>query len=214
MSQSEAVFSLHTNHTHKLAQVSCSNGESRGKVGIFKVEVQTRLTTLLEVKGKNVHVTCTLCPRAKCLSTSVVRNSNLMKHLSTMHACTKLVAKNIFVDTVDDDSRPGVANVSSTNKEGHAAMPSKQLKLDFSAPASQKLVTQTELNAMIGRYVDENMLPLSTADSDSFRALIGKIPGRAGAGPPCRQTFSIYLAAKYAKMNAELKRGEEKNLTQ
>ena len=35
-------------------------------------------------------------------------------------------------------------------------------------------MTQTELNAMIDRYVVENMLLLSTADSDSFRALTGK----------------------------------------
>ena len=45
-----------------------------------------------------------------------------MKHLSAAHISTKLVAKNIFVDTVDDDSRPGVANVSSANKEGHRAV--------------------------------------------------------------------------------------------
>ena len=37
-----------------------------------------------------------------------------------------------------------------------------------------KNLTQTELNAMIGRYVVENMLLLSTADSDSFRGLSGK----------------------------------------
>lgn len=120
------------------------------------------------------------------------------------------MAKNTIVGTVDDDSRPGVANVSSANKEGHGATPSKQLiKLDFTAPATQKLVTQTELNGMIGRYVIENMLPLSTVDSDSFRVLIGKIPGRAGAGPPCRKTFSKYRDAKYAKMKAKLKRGFE-----
>ena len=55
---------------------------------------------------------------------------------------------------------------------------SEQLKLYFPAPASQKLVTQTELNVMIGQDVVENMLPLSTVDSDSFRGIIGKIPGR------------------------------------
>lgn len=42
-----------------------------------------------------------------------------------------------------------------------------------------------------------------------FRALIGKITGRAGAGPPCRKTFSKCIDAKYAKMNAKLKRGFE-----
>ena len=40
----------------------------------------------------------------------------------------------------------------------------EQLQLDFSAPASQKLVTQTELNAVTDRYVVENMLTLSTVD--------------------------------------------------
>ena len=50
VSQSVAMFSLHTSHTrtqqprtHKLAAVSCSNGKSRGKVAVFKVEVQTLL---------------------------------------------------------------------------------------------------------------------------------------------------------------------------
>ena len=50
--------------------------------------------------------------------------------------------------------------------------------------ASQKLVAQTELNAMIDRYVVKNLLPLSTVDSDSFRALIRKMLGRACGGPP------------------------------
>ena len=53
---------------------------------------------------------------------SIVSNSNLMNHLSTARASTKLVAKKNIVDTVDDDSRPGVANVSSANKEGHGAV--------------------------------------------------------------------------------------------
>ena len=89
--------------------------------------------------------------------------------------------------------------------------PSKQLQLDFSAPASQKRVTQTEMNAMIGRFVVESMLALSAVESGSFRALIGKIPGRAGAGPPCRKIFSKYIDAELAKMNAELKRGKKKS---
>ena len=65
---------------------------------------------------------CTLCPRVKCLSTSIVSNSNLMKHLSTAHASTKLVAKNTVVATADGDSRPGVANMSSANKDGNGAV--------------------------------------------------------------------------------------------
>lgn len=124
-----------------------------------------------------------------------------MKHLSTAHTTTKLVGKNHAINTVVDVVDYGS---SVANNGGHGATPSKQLKLDFSAPASHA-VTQTELNGMIAGYVVENMLPLSTVDSDSFRALIGKIPGRAGAGPPCRKTFSEYIDAEYTKMNAELK---------
>ena len=63
---------------------------------------------------------------------------------------------------------------------------------------------------MIGRYVVENMLPLSVVDSDSFRALTVKIKWRAGAGSPCRKTFSKCIDAEYTKMNAELKRGTKK----
>ena len=65
-----------------------------------------------------------------------------MKHLSVAHASTKLtLAKNSVADAVDDDSRPGVANVSSGNS-----------------------LTTTELNALIDSYVVENLLPLSTVD--------------------------------------------------
>ena len=46
-----------------------------------------------------------------------------MNHLSMAHASTKLMAENTIDDTVDDDSRPGVANLSSANKEGHRAVP-------------------------------------------------------------------------------------------
>ena len=45
-----------------------------------------------------------------------------MKHRSTAHASTTVVSKKPVADTVDDDSRPGVVNVSSTNKEGHGAI--------------------------------------------------------------------------------------------
>ena len=40
-----------------------------------------------------------------------------MKHLSTAHASTTLVAKNTIVDAAADDSRPGMANMSSANKD-------------------------------------------------------------------------------------------------
>uniref|UniRef100_A0A671TQG9 HAT C-terminal dimerisation domain-containing protein n=1 Tax=Sparus aurata TaxID=8175 RepID=A0A671TQG9_SPAAU len=139
------------------------------------------------VKGKNVHVMCRSCPGAKTLSTSVVSNSNLMKHLTTTHASTKLVAKNTDTSTTDDTKSP------------------KQQKLDFSA-SQQKPMTQAEVNRMIGRYVIKSMLPLSTVEDDSFRAIIAKIPKKAGACTPCSKTFAKYLDAEYPKMNTELKK--------
>ena len=91
--------------------------------------------TFIERKGKNVHVTCTLCDGEKRLSTSFQSNSNLRKHLSVAHASTKLVAKK----NTDDD----------TATDGHGATPSKQQKLDFTPP-----LTQTELNSMRPRAED------------------------------------------------------------
>lgn len=151
---------------------------------------------LTKIKGKNVHVECTLCCGTKHLSTSCVSNSNLMKHLSTAHASTKLVAQ-------ETGSRGASVDKGPANKEGPS--PSKQQKLDFSASAPQK-ISQTELYGLIGRYVVENMLPMSTVESDSFRALIGKIPRKVGVGPPCRKTFLKYIDTEYANMNAELKK--------
>ena len=109
---------LHTNQhiatrTHKLSEMA--SPESQGRT-VFSRWKYRHYFDLIEVKGKNVHVECTLCPRAKTLSTFGVSNSNLMKHLSTAHSSTKLVAKNT-VDTGNDDSRPGAVNVSSANKE-------------------------------------------------------------------------------------------------
>ncbi len=148
--------------------------------------------SIVEVKGKNVYVTCNLCPGRKSLSASVASNSNLMKHLTSSHAATKIVAKNAG------------DNVSSATKGGDGAMTSKQIKLDFSPP--QTLITQAELNKIISRYIVEDMLPLSTVESDSFRAIIAKIPAREGVSPPCKNTFSKCIDAEYAKMNAELKK--------
>ena len=65
--------------------------------------------TFIERQGKNLHVKCILWPGGKRLSTSVQSNSNLMKHLTTTHSSTKLVAKNTDSTTTDDvDSRSDV----------------------------------------------------------------------------------------------------------
>lgn len=149
--------------------------------------------TPIDIKGKNVYVQCTLCPGTKRLSASVVSNSNLLKHLTSSHPRTKRAAKSVSFG--DPDTQQG-------DDEGGTS--SKQAKLDFSDQA--KRVTQSELNRIIARYVVENMLPLSTVESDSFRAIIAPIPKRAEVGPPCRKTFSKYIDTECAKMIAERKK--------
>ncbi|KAK0137463.1 putative AC9 transposase [Merluccius polli] len=141
-----------------------------------------------EKKGTSVSVKCTLCPGVKCLSTSVSSNSNLMKHLSTAHASTTLVAK-------------------TPEGKGDGGTKPKQQKIDFTTP---HVLSQTELNKGVARYVVEDMLPLSTVESASFRELVSKIPVRGGVRLPCRKTFSNYIDAQYAEMNVELKRTFDK----
>ncbi|MEQ2303538.1 hypothetical protein AMECASPLE_017978 [Ameca splendens] len=94
---------------------------------------------LLEVKAKDGCVKCTLCPSVKCSSTSIKSNCNLMYHLSMAHSSTEQVAKNTIVDTVhNNNSRPGLANVSPANKQEHEATPPKQPKLYFFTQTSKK----------------------------------------------------------------------------
>uniref|UniRef100_A0A3Q4NB42 BED-type domain-containing protein n=1 Tax=Neolamprologus brichardi TaxID=32507 RepID=A0A3Q4NB42_NEOBR len=134
--------------------------------------------SFLLVKDKNIVVNCTLCGGSTTLSTSKTSNSNLMKHFQKQHASTKLV-----------------------EKEPEA----KQRKLDFTQPAAQS-ITQPQLHRLIGRYVVEDMKPISTVESHAFRQLISHIPGRGRAGKaPCRKTFSSYLDQEYANKESELK---------
>ena len=142
--------------------------------------------SLIEIKGKNVYVTCTLCSGKKTLSTSASSNSNLLKHLTSTHANVTLVAAAASNPTPNAAS--GVAGPS----------PLKQGTLDFSG---QHQVTKPELNTLIARYVVENMLPLSTVVSESFRAILAKIPLRGGGKgvAPCRNTFAKFLDSEYEK---------------
>uniref|UniRef100_A0A3Q4I4J9 HAT C-terminal dimerisation domain-containing protein n=1 Tax=Neolamprologus brichardi TaxID=32507 RepID=A0A3Q4I4J9_NEOBR len=62
------------------------------------------------------------------------------------------------------------------------------------------------IKLLIGRYVVEDMKPISTVESHAFRQLISHIPGRGRAGKaPCRKTFSSYLDQEYANKESELK---------
>ncbi|KAM3612543.1 uncharacterized protein V6R79_010062 [Siganus canaliculatus] len=143
---------------------------------------------------RNIEVKCTLCTAAagqKKLSTACNSNANMLKHLNKVHGTGKLVAKDPTVTASASYSDPGPP-------------PFKQAKLDFKSP--QPAISQSQIKIMVARYVVEDMLPISTVESDVFREMIKKIPVKGGhPGPQCRKTFSKYLDTEYSKMEAELK---------
>lgn len=75
---------------------------------------------------------------------------------------------------------PGGVKQRAASTSARGDPPPKQHKLDFSA----KAVSGGELKKLVGRYVVEEMLPLNTVDSPSFRAIINKIPATINAELP------------------------------
>uniref|UniRef100_A0A3Q2P448 HAT C-terminal dimerisation domain-containing protein n=1 Tax=Fundulus heteroclitus TaxID=8078 RepID=A0A3Q2P448_FUNHE len=87
------------------------------------------------------------------------------------------------------------------SKTQRGPLPAKQQKLDFGAEA----VSGEELKKLVGKYVVEEMLPLNTIDSLSFRAIINKIPTTISAELPHRTSFSSYPEKLYGEMERSLK---------
>lgn len=143
----------------------------------------------VSVKDDNIKVRCTLCAAAgsnKVLSSYKNTTSNLKKHLESQHRTVKLTAQ----------VPPGGAKLRAERPP-----PPKQQKLDFGA----KPVSGEELKKLVGQYVVEEMLPLNTVDSPSFRAIINKIPTTINAELPHRTAFSSYMEKEYAVMESNLK---------
>lgn len=138
---------------------------------------------LVETKGRNVSVRCTLCPGQKLLSTAINSTANLTKHLKGKHANMKLVAQDPRAK--DDLSSPS---------------PNKQLKLHFHQ------VTKQEVDKLVASFIVEEMLPINTVESPTFRMILSKIP-IAGDRQPWsdRKTFTRYLDECYLKMESDLK---------
>uniref|UniRef100_A0A3P9KPW1 HAT C-terminal dimerisation domain-containing protein n=1 Tax=Oryzias latipes TaxID=8090 RepID=A0A3P9KPW1_ORYLA len=143
--------------------------------------------TLVGTSGKNVVVRCQLCGGSKTFSTAKNSTSNLLKHLKGTHSTTQLVEKEVRL---------------ATARESRVSLPAKQPKLDFSR---EPRVTLEELNQLVAGYIVEEMLPLSTVDSSSFRRIIDKIPSNNNVHLPHRKSFTSYLENEYKKMKAALK---------
>uniref|UniRef100_A0A8C6KMI4 BED-type domain-containing protein n=1 Tax=Nothobranchius furzeri TaxID=105023 RepID=A0A8C6KMI4_NOTFU len=140
---------------------------------------------------KNISVRCTLCVGRKLLSAAKNSTSNLSKHLANRHGNVKLTESPTGITAA-------AANVDSTS-DGPTA--SKQVKIDVK-PAG---LGAAELKKLVASYVVEEMLPISTVDSESFRRIIDKIPTKSGVRLPQRKSFSEYLEREYDIMNSYLK---------
>ena len=98
-----------------------------------------------------------MCAKPKDLSTSRNSTSNLTKHLEWCHTNIKLVTKR-------------------KQTEDESGEKTKQQKLTFSRSA---MLEPREVRRLVAEYVVEDMLPLSTVDSPSFRKCVSKIPVQA-----------------------------------
>ncbi|CAL9692113.1 unnamed protein product [Knipowitschia caucasica] len=123
----------------------------------------------VSAKDDNIRVRCTLCAGNKVLSSFKNTTSNLKKHLDSQHGTVKLKENQTAAPKAMAGGPP----------------PRKQQKLDFSA------VSGGELKKLVGHYIVEEMLPLNTVDSPSFRALINKIPAAINAELPHRTCFFV-----------------------
>lgn len=100
---------------------------------------------------KNISVRCTLCVgKKKVLSTAKNSTSNLNKHLTKRHSNVKLA-----------DKPP-----ATTSSDGPS--PAKQVKID-ERPTGGLALSNTELKELVAGYIVEDMLPISTVDSEPFR---------------------------------------------
>uniref|UniRef100_A0A3B3SME0 BED-type domain-containing protein n=1 Tax=Paramormyrops kingsleyae TaxID=1676925 RepID=A0A3B3SME0_9TELE len=152
-----------------------------GEKGAFYSWKYKHYFKFVETKGKNIIVQCVLCPGDKRFSTA--KSSNLSKHLKGQHSAVRLVEKAGSVpDTDSDSSFPAT----------------KQLRLDFSS----QLVSGENLKKLVAAYIVEEMLPISTVDSPSFRGLIDKIRTRNNAGLPQRKEYATMEANLRAALQA------------
>lgn len=93
------------------------------------------------------------------------------------------------------------AATSSTGRTLEGPSPAKQVKIDLKATG----LSADELKKLIAGYIVEDMLPISTVDSESFRRIIEKIPTKHGVKLPQRKSFAAYLEREYDIMDTNLK---------
>ncbi|CAK6958997.1 hypothetical protein NQZ68_007265 [Scomber scombrus] len=61
---------------------------------------------------------------------------------------------------------------NSTGQTSDGPSPAKQVKIDLRATG----LSAAELKKLVAGYIVEDMLPISTVDSESFRRIVEKLP--------------------------------------
>ncbi|KAK1904276.1 Zinc finger BED domain containing protein 4 [Dissostichus eleginoides] len=119
-------------------------------------------------------------------------------HLASRHRNVKLIEKPPDPPT---DMTAAATTSNSTGQTSDGPSPAKQVKIDLRATG----LSAAELKKLVAGYIVEDMLPISTVDSESFRRIVEKIPTKSGVKLPQRKSFAGYLEREYDIMDANLK---------
>ena len=147
----------------KRSETSDSSAVSRSSKGVkqatFYCWKYRHYFEVVDEGDKNLKARCTLCsPSAKPLSCARNTTSNFKKHLDSVHKTVNLVA--IFPESTKC-KRPAGDNGDNMSK--------KQATLD------RRGVSSVEVRKLITEYIVDDMLPLTTVESPTFKKLVDEL---------------------------------------
>ena len=146
--------------------------------------------------SKNLRVRCILCGGGKTLSSARNTTSNFKKHLTAIHKNVKLVAKE--VDKPETEKRRKRSDTDDSEPKRQCTLPDVLAR--NSIPAQK-------MRSLLSEYIIEDMQPLSTVESPSFRKLINNI---CSTQIPDRKSFTLHLDKVYDLMLSKIKQILEK----
>ena len=114
--------------------------------------------------SKNLRVRCILCGGGKTLSSARNTTSNFKKYLTAIHKNVKLIAKE--VDKPETEKRWQRSNTDDSEPKRQCTLPDVLAR--NSIPAQK-------MRSLLSEYIMEDMQPLSTVESPSYRKLINNI---------------------------------------
>ena len=164
-------------------------GQGQGvKVATFHQWKYSHYFVVVDESEKNMRARCTLCsPSSKPLLCARNTTSNFKKHLDTVHKTVKLM---------------GVIPEGSKRKrsvEDEVPRSSKR-----QATLQGKAVSPAAIRGLVAQFIVNDMLPLSTVESPSFRKLINALSS-SSVQLPDRKSLSSYLEKAFESMIEKVK---------